>query len=81
LIQCQAIVVGFLASVFAVVVDWINAGKFDINHAVLLCASALITASIASVLLGIITMGIVIFSRKFKINPDNVSTPIAASLG
>ncbi|XP_023214599.1 solute carrier family 41 member 1-like [Centruroides sculpturatus] len=51
------------------------------NHAVLLCASALITASIASVALGIVTMGIVVFARKFKINPDNVSTPIAASLG
>lgn len=81
LVQCQAIVVGFLASVFAIVVDWINARKFDLNHAVLLCASALITASIASVALGIVTMGIVVFSRKFKINPDNVSTPIAASLG
>jgi len=26
-------------------------------------------------------VGVVVFSRRFRINPDNVATPIAASLG
>lgn len=81
LIQCQAIVVGFLASVAAVVMGWIPEGAFDIIHALLLCASALVTASFASFILGVIMVGVVILSRKCNINPDNVSTPIAASLG
>ena len=52
LIQCQAIVVGFLASVAAVVMGWIPEGDFNILHSLLLCASALVTASFASFILG-----------------------------
>ncbi|XP_066960485.1 solute carrier family 41 member 1-like isoform X4 [Macrobrachium rosenbergii] len=81
LIQCQAIVVGFLASVAAVVMGWIPEGAFDIIHALLLCASALVTASFASFILGVIMVGVILLSRKCSINPDNVATPIAASLG
>lgn len=56
-LQCQAIVVGFLASVAAVVMGWIPEGLFDIIHALLLCASALVTASLASFILGKETKG------------------------
>ncbi|XP_076305418.1 solute carrier family 41 member 1 isoform X2 [Tachypleus tridentatus] len=52
LLQCQASVVGFLASLFAMIMGWIPEGKFDIHHGLLLCASSLLTASIASLALG-----------------------------
>ncbi|KAG7477722.1 hypothetical protein MATL_G00072690 [Megalops atlanticus] len=81
LIQVQATVVGFLASVAAVIFGWIPEGHFKIGHAVLLCASSVATAFIASLLLGLIMIGVIIGSRKVGINPDNVATPIAASLG
>ncbi|KAG8190790.1 hypothetical protein JTE90_005826 [Oedothorax gibbosus] len=81
LIQCQAIVVGFLASLFAMIMGWIPEGKFNLEHALLLCAASLVTASLASLILGCIMVGVVICSRKCHINPDNVATPIAASLG
>ncbi|GIY70999.1 solute carrier family 41 member 1 [Caerostris darwini] len=81
LVLCQATIVAFLASVFAIIVDVIQEHKFDIHHALLLCASSLITAVIASLVLGFITIGVVLSSRKLHINPDNVATPIAASLG
>jgi solute carrier family 41 len=81
LVQCQATIVAFLASVFAIVVDVIDERKFDVHHATLLCASSLITAAVASLVLGFITVGVVLLSRKLHINPDNVATPIAASLG
>lgn len=81
LVQCQATVVAFLASIFAIVVDIVQVHHFDFNHAVLLCASSLMTAAVASLVLGFITIGVVILSRKLHINPDNVATPIAASLG
>ena len=55
LFQCQAIVVGFLASVAAVIMGWIPAGEFDMLHALLLCAGALVTASFASFILGMST--------------------------
>ena len=77
LVQCQGIVVGFVASMVAVVMDLFSAGAFDLDHALLLCASAIVTASIASFALGLVMVGVILFSRKCKVNPDNVATPIA----
>ncbi|CAH1266395.1 SLC41A2 [Branchiostoma lanceolatum] len=81
LTQAQALVVGFLAAVAAIVFGWIPEGKFDIHHAFLLTASSMVTASLACAILGTIMIAVVILSRKCKVNPDNVATPIAASLG
>ncbi|CAG2053076.1 unnamed protein product [Timema podura] len=81
LIQCQAIVVGLLASLAAVVMGWVPEGKFDLAHGLLLCASSLVTASAASFVLGLVMIAVIVYSRHFNINPDNVATPIAASLG
>lgn len=81
LIQCQAIVVGFLASVVAVVMGAVKSHSVELDHAYLLCASSLVTASVASFVLGLITAAVIVLSRHCNINPDNVATPIAASLG
>ncbi|XP_075867472.1 solute carrier family 41 member 2 [Nelusetta ayraudi] len=79
--QVQATVVGFLAAVAAVVLGWIPEGKFQMSHAVLLCSSSVATAFIASLLQGIIMVGVIVGSKKTGVNPDNVATPIAASFG
>lgn len=81
LIQVQAIVVTFLASGFAMILAWVPRGEVDWGHAALLCASSLTTASLASFVLSGVMIIVVILSRKFDINPDNIATPIAASLG
>ncbi|KAF5283432.1 hypothetical protein FQA39_LY04808 [Lamprigera yunnana] len=81
LIQCQAIVVGFLGSLVAVVMGGIKSNDVELDHAYLLCASSLVTVSLASFVLGLITAGVIILSRLCHVNPDNVATPIAASLG
>ncbi|MGH0174386.1 UNVERIFIED_CONTAM: hypothetical protein FKN15_007942 [Acipenser sinensis] len=81
LIQVQATVVGFLASIAAMMFGWIPEGHFKMGHAVLLCASSVTTAFVASLLLGLIMIGVIVGARKIGINPDNVATPIAASLG
>ncbi|XP_011648303.1 solute carrier family 41 member 1-like isoform X2 [Pogonomyrmex barbatus] len=81
LIQCQAMVVGLLASLAAVILGWVPEAHFDIHHGLLLCASALVTASVASFLLGLVMVAVILLSRRMNINPDNVATPIAASLG
>lgn len=80
-IQVQAIVVATLAATAAVTMAWVVDGHFNINHATLLCASSLVTATVASLILGSLMVGIIFLSRQFKINPDNIATPIAASLG
>ena len=79
--QCQAIVVGFLGSLVAIVLGAFRNGTVSLDNTYLLIASSLVTASLASFVLGLITAGVIIFSRHCNINPDNVATPIAASLG
>ncbi len=81
LVQCQAIAVALLASLFAIIMDWVTEGVFDPDHALLLCVASLVTASIASLCLGGVMVLVIVGSRRLRVNPDNVATPIAASLG
>ena len=50
-------------------------------HMLLLGASSMSTAAVASFLLGTVMVGVIVVSHTVRINPDNVATPIAASLG
>ena len=100
-IQVQGIVVGGLASMLAMVMAW--AGDLDRAEAgrgLVLAASSVITASLASFLLGLVMVAVIgmmmmmmivmmmmmispvaALSRRWQVNPDNVTTPIAAALG
>lgn len=81
LVQCQGIVVGFLAALTGVAMGWTTTGTVRWEHVLLLSASSVVTASLASFVLGLVMVAVILASRQFNINPDNVATPIAASLG
>ena len=54
--QAQALLVGLLAALFAIVLGWVPEGKFSIVHCFLLGASSVLTAGIASFVLGNVTI-------------------------
>nr|XP_046250157.1 solute carrier family 41 member 2 [Scatophagus argus] len=79
--QLQATVLSLLASLMAIGLGWMAEGKMPFDHVVLLCSISVSTAFMASLLQGIIMVGVIIGSNKLGINPDNVATPLAASFG
>ncbi|XP_046682802.1 solute carrier family 41 member 3 isoform X1 [Homalodisca vitripennis] len=81
LVQCQATVVGLLSSVVAVLMVAGLRQDFNLHHTLLLCACSTLTASIASFILGLVTAAVIVLSKKLNVNPDNIATPIAGSLG
>jgi len=81
LVQCQGIVVGFLASLCGLAMGWLPSGGGHYEHALLLCASAIVTASLASFALALVMIVVIVGARRCRCNPDNIATPIAASLG
>uniref|UniRef100_A0A671TSP3 Solute carrier family 41 member n=1 Tax=Sparus aurata TaxID=8175 RepID=A0A671TSP3_SPAAU len=79
--QLQATVLGLLASMMAALLGWMAEGQMPAHHVVLLCSASVSTAFMASLLQGIIMVGVIIGSHRLGINPDNVATPMAASFG
>ncbi|XP_073327509.1 solute carrier family 41 member 2 [Pagrus major] len=79
--QLQATVLGLLASMMATLLGWMAEGKMPPHHVVLLCSASVSTAFMASLLQGIIMVGVIVGSHRLGINPDNVATPMAASFG
>lgn len=77
--QAQALIVGLLASFIAMITGL--ADGTTLSNMLVLFATGLITASLVSVLLGGTMCLIVLGSSHYQCNPDNISTPIAASLG
>lgn len=55
--------------------------EFDWDNALILCASSLLTANIACFVLGTMMILVIVGSHKANIDPDNIASPVAASLG
>ncbi|XP_007561431.1 solute carrier family 41 member 2 [Poecilia formosa] len=79
--QFQATVLGLLASLMVTLLGWMADGQMPFSHIVLLCSTSLSTAFLASLLQGIVVVGVIFGSKRMGINPDNVATPLAASFG
>ncbi|XP_076176836.1 solute carrier family 41 member 1 isoform X2 [Ptiloglossa arizonensis] len=84
LVQIQAIVAAVLVSIFAVVVDAIAKGSeynFKWEHCLLLATSSISTATSSCFILDFVMIAVIMVSYRCRMNPDNLATPLAASVG
>ncbi|XP_028163070.1 solute carrier family 41 member 3-like isoform X2 [Ostrinia furnacalis] len=81
LVQVQAIVASSVVSVFAIVVNSITERGIHGPYVLLITASAIFTATTTCFVLDFVMVMVIYGSHKFKVNPDNVATPLAASIG
>ena len=59
----------------------LGGGERELQRGLVLLASSVATASLASAALGLVMLAVISIARKHNLNPDNVATPIAAALG
>lgn len=81
LVQVQAIVAAFIVSIFAIGVGAAMNGRFLFDHAMLLTASSMFTATSSCFVLDFVLVAVILLSNRLKMNPDNLATPLAASIG
>jgi solute carrier family 41 len=72
LVQVQAIVAAFIVSIFSITVGYSINGGFVLNHAFLMIASSVFTATTSCFVLDFVLVAFVMFSIKYKSNPDNM---------
>ncbi|CAN8017221.1 unnamed protein product [Ixodes persulcatus] len=78
---CQATVAGLVAALLAIAKSFVSNGSMVPANVLTLAAAAVLTAAIASIVLASVMVLVVVVCRRFRLNPDNVATPVAASLG
>ncbi|KAI9328306.1 hypothetical protein DFJ73DRAFT_800621, partial [Zopfochytrium polystomum] len=82
LLQTQAACISGLASLWSLVMSGIIHGRVNTAaDTAMICAAGIVTAASTSFALGCAMCGMVIICRMLKIDPDNIATPVAASLG
>ncbi|XP_011880271.1 PREDICTED: solute carrier family 41 member 1 isoform X2 [Vollenhovia emeryi] len=81
LVQVQAIVAAVCLSLFGMGVSWINGNDFRWDHAILLAVSCMCTATSSCFILDFVMIAVIMLSYRYKLNPDNLATPLAASIG
>nr|CAD7198010.1 unnamed protein product [Timema douglasi] len=79
--EVQASVAAIIVAIFAMTVHYLIAGEEDGRNALLLMASGIATATSSCFVLDFILIAVIIISHRYKMNPDNVATPMAASIG
>nr|XP_046918261.1 solute carrier family 41 member 3-like [Dermatophagoides farinae] len=83
-IQCQASTVGLFAAICSLAISAIREEtrqKISTDSIILLCSTSVVTSIIANTLIATIIIIVILVARRLRINPDNISTPVAASMG
>ncbi|KAF7721141.1 hypothetical protein EC973_005364 [Apophysomyces ossiformis] len=83
LIQVQALIAGSIAGVFSFFLGILQhpSAPTTVSESILVITSSMISAAVSSFVLGVFMCALIILSRKYRIDPDNIACPMAASLG
>ncbi|KAH8554316.1 hypothetical protein BGW37DRAFT_249274 [Umbelopsis sp. PMI_123] len=84
LLQVQSLIAGSIAGLFSFVLGMLMRPSNDAStyyESMLVIASSMIAASLSSLILGIFMCILIILSRRFNVDPDNIACPMASSLG
>lgn len=83
LIQVQALIAGSIAGLFSFILGILEYPQepATVSESILIITSSMISAAISSFVLGVFMCFLIILSRKFRIDPDNIACPMASSLG
>ncbi|XP_055354910.1 solute carrier family 41 member 1-like [Paramacrobiotus metropolitanus] len=80
--QVLATGVGFMASLFAVIVHAIkHHGQVETQNVILMLGTAMLSACSTSIIQDSIMIATVLFAKRFRLNPDNIATPVAGTIG
>ncbi|KAK6107978.1 Divalent cation transporter family protein [Brugia pahangi] len=78
LIEMQAIVLSFFAALLSSAISLINC-DFKHSHITVILSSGIYTASLSSFVVGFVMIAIVVSSRRYGIDPDNIAAPLIAT--
>lgn len=80
----QATTVACIAATSVLLFDAVSSKTFNLTvlyNASILISSSMLTAVTTSFLLGSLLVTVIVLSYRMKMNPDNIASPVAASLG
>ncbi|KAL3984551.1 Divalent cation transporter family protein [Acanthocheilonema viteae] len=78
LVELQAIVLSFLAALLSSAISLINC-DFKQSHGTVVLSSGVYAASLSSFVVGFVMIAIVVFSRRYGADPDNIAAPLTAT--
>ncbi|KAI9287961.1 hypothetical protein BC943DRAFT_317497 [Umbelopsis sp. AD052] len=83
LLQVQALIAGSIAGLFSFILGLMTHpdDANTISESMLMISSSMLSAAMSSFVLGVFMCALIIISRRFRINPDNIACPMASSLG
>jgi len=84
LLQVQSLIAGSVAGLFSFVLGLLMRPSNDAStyyESMLVISSSMLAASLSSLILGIFMCILIILSRRYNVDPDNIACPMASSLG
>lgn len=81
LVQTQSVIFSFMASAFVLLFEFLHTNVLDLDLFLRLTATSMAAISFNELLSSFLILGVVELSERAGVNPDNVSTLIAAMFG